>query len=230
MAQKGLPDAMQDVELVVSGGDVLYANSGILAAASPVFAAMLSSDMVEGRTRKVRLEDKSKEAIESFLRIIHPVSGRLVKITADNIDGLVPLFEEYQVEGFTEECEAALLGFPASFDRLAFARRFGFDRAARRLVDELAEQFPNIPLPKDDGGPACGSSNDVLCDFVKKLAEVQQERSLQLKRKFEDLAHDVYRALDGVVNEGRAPYKHLRPGAHADQEIPNAIRELCKKL
>lgn len=143
MAKRGF-EALQDVEIAVQGNETLLANSGILAGASPVFAAMLTSDMVEGRTKKIKLQDKTKEAIEMFLEIIHPAKGRLTKVTQENIDHLLPLFEEYQVEGFKDECESILMLCPASVDRLLLADRFGMQKALDHIFSGLVRSFPAV--------------------------------------------------------------------------------------
>eukprot|EP00931_Biecheleriopsis_adriatica_P009101 TRINITY_DN110207_c0_g1_i1.p1 TRINITY_DN110207_c0_g1~~TRINITY_DN110207_c0_g1_i1.p1 ORF type:complete len:228 (-),score=32.16 TRINITY_DN110207_c0_g1_i1:99-782(-) len=218
---------MLDVELIVEGGEVLPANSGVLAAASPVFGAMLCSEMVEGRTKKVKLDDKSKEAIELFLKIIHPGHGRLVKVTEKNVDMLLPLFDEYQVEGFQEECAALLLWLPATFDRMMLAKRFGLEGAFQKQMRDLATKFPDVDVSQFSKCPP-----DLLALYMAKVAQVQKAKKEQLQREIEQLGKDAFRCLPSgtEVDKSRAPYHILTPGQPADAEISRGIHSLLSKV
>ena len=61
-------DALQDVGLMLEGDDVVHSNSVILAVASPVFVAMLSSCMVEGSTKKVSWFRKANKPMKLFCK------------------------------------------------------------------------------------------------------------------------------------------------------------------
>ena len=60
-----------DVVLLVGGDQRVSAHKCILAAKSPVFAAMFQSDMREARDGEVRILDLSVETCQSLLRFIY---------------------------------------------------------------------------------------------------------------------------------------------------------------
>eukprot|EP00420_Gonyaulax_spinifera_P022546 CAMPEP_0197907044 /NCGR_PEP_ID=MMETSP1439-20131203/63932_1 /TAXON_ID=66791 /ORGANISM="Gonyaulax spinifera, Strain CCMP409" /LENGTH=182 /DNA_ID=CAMNT_0043528447 /DNA_START=51 /DNA_END=602 /DNA_ORIENTATION=+ len=133
-------DSETDIEVVVEE-QVLRAHSATLAGASPVFAAMLRSEMKEGSTRRIRLEGKSRTEFLTFLSFLQPGSSRQAQIDDKNIDFLLAWFHEYQVEPLLRECEEFLLGKPVSVDRLIQAKVYGFHRQYRRCLEEVASKF-----------------------------------------------------------------------------------------
>ena len=60
-----------DVHLLVGDHHRLACHKNILAAQSPVFAAMFQSDMREARDGEVRIPDLSAETCQSMLRFIY---------------------------------------------------------------------------------------------------------------------------------------------------------------
>ncbi len=43
--------------------------------------------------------------MQLLLDLIHPISGRHVKVTPENVDMILALLVEYQVERLKDECE-----------------------------------------------------------------------------------------------------------------------------
>jgi len=127
-------EEMADVEVVIEGSTVRV-HSAVLALASPVFAALLRSHMREGLTKVLELPGKSKEEFEIFLAFLRPASRR--RVTEDNVDILLPWFDEYQVETLKAECEDMLLGMPCSVSRLLQAKSVNLQRQYQRCLDEF---------------------------------------------------------------------------------------------
>lgn len=227
-------EAMKDVEIVVAGEESIMANSYVLAAASPVFETMLSSGMVESRTKKIKLAEKTKESMQMFLDLIEPVSGRFVKLTPDNIEMILPLLNEYQVEGLEEECENAMLACPATAERLAMAKRFGLTKAASKLRDELVERFPDVDVAPMTVFPEV--MNEFLCELKKSLT-AKAGMKLETKRALTRLSFAIFDVLPGTTKLTETvtvdfPGKNivLSKGARADEAIRSAIGQIATLL
>ena len=71
-----------------------------------------------------------------FLDFIHP--GSRLRITPENVDRMLPLFDEYQVHVLKEECQDVLLTMPCTHDRLLQAHQFHMQRAYQRCLQDLS--------------------------------------------------------------------------------------------
>lgn len=91
-----------DVELVV-GERVFAAHRAVLAARSPVFAAMFHTDMIESRSRRVQVDDVPANVFDVFLRFVY--TGQLAHGADD--DELLRVADRYQVETLRRLCEEA---------------------------------------------------------------------------------------------------------------------------
>mmetsp|Transcript_45854 Transcript_45854/g.130928 ORF Transcript_45854/g.130928 Transcript_45854/m.130928 type:complete len:263 (+) Transcript_45854:89-877(+) len=123
-----------DVAVTVEGEKVM-AFSTVLALSSPVFAALLGSVMREGRTKEVNLPGKSKGEFELFLSFLQPCSR--VRVSPDNVDVMLPWFDEYQVQVFKDECEDVLLGMPCTARSILQAKTFGLEKQYKRCLKDL---------------------------------------------------------------------------------------------
>ena len=109
------------LEVIVDDG-IEFVYPGLLGSASPVFAAMLCSDMKEKYDRSLILPGKTKEDLQLFVEFVRPLSCK--KIDRNNVDRMLPWFDEYQVHKLKEDCQALLLSLPVDLDRLLQAHRF----------------------------------------------------------------------------------------------------------
>lgn len=93
-----------DVSLVV-GDAVLPAHSQILAARSPVFAAMLRSDMKESRTRQIDVRDMRETVLRQLLSFIYTDTAPELDSVAEE---LLPMAEKYDLPLLKRRCEDKL--------------------------------------------------------------------------------------------------------------------------
>lgn len=122
-----------DVAVVVGSGEnkrEFQCHGVILAAASPVLDAMLSSGMVESQKRRIEFPDKDPADWEIFLRCIDPGAGFLCVndtnyndiwdndgdrrdvnpiLNESNVRSLTPLFHELQMCLYLKKCDQILL-------------------------------------------------------------------------------------------------------------------------
>ena len=94
-----------DVNLVTSGGRVLKAHKNILAAASPIFAAMFKHDMLEKKSNKVKITDVDYLVLKEMLRFIY--TGEVENIHSMPIEILIGA-DKYDMQGLKRKCEEYL--------------------------------------------------------------------------------------------------------------------------
>ncbi|KAK7792671.1 hypothetical protein R5R35_012517 [Gryllus longicercus] len=93
-----------DVTLSVSGRE-LQAHKAILAARSPVFAAMFEHEMKERKFNRVEISDVDHEVFHEMLRFIYTGRSANLKKMAD---GLLAAADKYALERLKMMCEEAL--------------------------------------------------------------------------------------------------------------------------
>lgn len=142
-------------------------HSQVLHLASPVFAAMLGSDMAEHRTKRIKVDTEvaSFKEFKEFYKLLTPVRGRRVIISKANVDHLLRLSEYYQVVSVKDECAELLEQLPVSVSRLLQARTYQLQRQYKRCLFEISECLPAHKFDELLGNP------DVMKDL---LVEAQQ--------------------------------------------------------
>lgn len=91
-----------DFKFLSSDGRTILAHKSILAAQSPVFAAMFDCQLEESRTNECKIEDISFEAFEKFLEFLYT---RQIPISNDHILEVYTAAVKYQIEMLPEICE-----------------------------------------------------------------------------------------------------------------------------
>merc|ERR1712217_657835 len=93
-----------DVE-VICGEKRFSAHRAVLAAASPVFAAMLGSEMKEGQSREIVIEDADERSIQDTLEYVY--TGTVGESAGC---GMVVLGHKYDIAGLVEYAAPVALG------------------------------------------------------------------------------------------------------------------------
>lgn len=97
-----------DVQFCFKGGPKIGGHVSILAARSPVFAAMFQHDMRESKTREVVIQDIQPEVFNDLLHFIY--SGRTQAPLNENTAQLMFMAaDKYNVEDLKEDCVSFLL-------------------------------------------------------------------------------------------------------------------------
>lgn len=120
---KKLVSQQPDVTVVVGTGEnakEFQCYSVILAHASPVLDAMLSSGMKESETGRVEFPDKNPADWKTLLECIDTSRSSLSSdeknhildevINESNVRSLIPLFHELQMDRYLEKCDTVLEG------------------------------------------------------------------------------------------------------------------------
>lgn len=89
-----------DVSIVCEGVEVTQAHRCVLAAASPVLAAMLQGEMTEAREQKIHFRDTEPSTVEAMLQFIY--TGSLPK----DVDSraILHLAHMYSIQGLAAHC------------------------------------------------------------------------------------------------------------------------------
>ncbi|XP_045159802.2 uncharacterized protein LOC123525114 [Mercenaria mercenaria] len=85
----------------------LHVTKAVLAHASPVFDRMFQAEFKEKNLAEQELPEKKVEDVIQFLHCIYP---NPIDVSTENVYGILPLAEEYQVSYLKSKCEACMLG------------------------------------------------------------------------------------------------------------------------
>eukprot|EP00418_Pyrodinium_bahamense_P019754 CAMPEP_0179114876 /NCGR_PEP_ID=MMETSP0796-20121207/53811_1 /TAXON_ID=73915 /ORGANISM="Pyrodinium bahamense, Strain pbaha01" /LENGTH=109 /DNA_ID=CAMNT_0020813111 /DNA_START=35 /DNA_END=360 /DNA_ORIENTATION=+ len=102
-----------DAVAVFDDGEV-HVHSLLLRLASPVFSAMFTSSMAEGRSSRFWVSVATKAEFEVFYAWLHPVTCHDVQVDRSNAEGLLRLADYYQVEQLKPRCASVLQRAPPS--------------------------------------------------------------------------------------------------------------------
>ena len=114
--------------------------SAVLRLASPVFEAMFTSGMVEGREKAFRVVVASRREFHDFYGFMLPGEARAMQITETNVESLLLLSDYYQVVHLKAECVRMLCRLPASPHLLLQAHKYNLHDLFERCIEDLARE------------------------------------------------------------------------------------------
>lgn len=218
------------------GESEMPVHSVLLRLASPVFEAMLSTDMAEKESRRVRVEAASFEDFAEFYKFLLPLRGRTMKLSESNVDSMLAISDYYQVEPLKEECAAVLEGLPVSVPRLLQAHRHGLRRQYERCAEAIGQCFHKHDLT------LLSRHTDILMDVVlrsqlcyaamqDRLTKICALRSEVLKARDRARQHSVWQASQHIEDPWQERRGHEDPWAQgadpwAQQTGPIAMDSL----
>ncbi|UYV69894.1 SPOPL [Cordylochernes scorpioides] len=133
---------LSDISLIVSGHTV-HAHKNILAARSPVFAAMFEHEMKENKENLVEIEHMEPEVLEEMVRFIY--TGQSPKLDS-MADRLLPAADKYGLERLKVMCEVSLasnLTVENSIDVLLLADTYSALQLKKFCLD-IINKFSNL--------------------------------------------------------------------------------------
>eukprot|EP00891_Asterochloris_glomerata_P009747 jgi/Astpho2/9747/Aster-x1605 len=135
-----------DLHIVVPGGARLGAHRAVLTAASPVFACMLSSSMLEGRESCIHIDDLDAETVELMLQYIYGALPHQLSVWSTVL--LYLAADKYQLGSLLFQCREAL-ALTVSLENC-----FDLARLADAHTDGELEQACAAFLAQHAGGPS----------------------------------------------------------------------------
>lgn len=102
---KGPDEGLYSDFTIKAGEQEFKVHKVLLATRSPVFRAMIDSDMVEGKSSCVTIEDHKPEVVKEMLTYIYTGQG---PNTWGCIDSLLSIAHQYQVESLVLKCGSVL--------------------------------------------------------------------------------------------------------------------------
>lgn len=174
-----------DLEVEVEE-EVFHVHSLVLMLASPVFRQMLSHDMKEASSRRIRLPDKKKDEFKVFLEAMQPFSISTFSLTKETASFLASWSEEYQVTVLKAKCEEHLMTH-ATIDIHALVHAVACNLPARktqcmdhiakdivRFSDQLETMGPTLPADVLEAlWPSICKEANVKMDVPKDLSHVR---------------------------------------------------------
>ncbi|KAL7303329.1 hypothetical protein TKK_0004518 [Trichogramma kaykai] len=146
-----LDENLTDVKLRTASGKEVPAHRLMLAAASPVFKAMFTHDMLENKSQSVDMIDISYDATVEMLRYIY--TGSVVETQEFSLTAeVLAAAEKYQLEGLKNVCEKifiSTLSTENAIEALTIAKKYNINKLKIKAVEFLKhkiEDRTNLPV------------------------------------------------------------------------------------
>lgn len=190
-----LEDDLSSLTLIVESHR-LHVHKEVLAAWSPVFKAMFTSDFKEKEQREIELPDKK---VEEFVELLHCMYPPIKSITETNVYQLLPLAEEYQIIEVKKKCEEFLLTKPGSMELLVTAQLYGLQNLLTKCINSVrSKSFTE--LQKDPCFKKIEPENLI---HILQLRVLDLDSTIDQNRR---LTSERDARLYGVINELAAGY------------------------
>ncbi|XP_014237852.1 speckle-type POZ protein B-like [Trichogramma pretiosum] len=159
-----LNENLTDVKLRTASGKEVPAHRLMLAAASPVFRAMFTHDMLENKSQSVDMIDISYDATVEMLRYIYTgaVETQDCSLTAE----ILAAAEKYQLKELKDRCERILgsnLSTENAIDVLKVADKYSMKNLKRKAVD-----FFKHKVNESSDSDKVGTMIIRMADFLSK--------------------------------------------------------------
>ncbi|XP_014238056.1 speckle-type POZ protein-like [Trichogramma pretiosum] len=141
-----LDENLADIKLRTASTKEIPAHRLMLAAASPVFKAMFSHDMLENKSQSVDINDISYEAALEMLRYIYTgvVNIQEFSLSAE----VLAAAEKYQLGGLKDECEKIListLSAENAIEAIMIANKYNMSRLKKKSVEYVKINISECP-------------------------------------------------------------------------------------
>eukprot|EP00811_Abedinium_folium_P004678 NODE_14308_length_1116_cov_6.084934.p1 GENE.NODE_14308_length_1116_cov_6.084934~~NODE_14308_length_1116_cov_6.084934.p1 ORF type:complete len:241 (+),score=65.13 NODE_14308_length_1116_cov_6.084934:61-783(+) len=204
---KDLPVEFADVEVVVED-ETFMENAWAMSLSSPVFRAMLLSDMKEGKTKRIELSGKSKEDYVVFQPFMLPrcVNTEDQNITMENVDVVLPWFHEYGMERMLKDCETLLMTQQVTAKRFNQAVTYDLFDQCSRCLEVVARRFIYMELedlrnPKAMHTLIAHRFPEINLDVLRDDPEVMQTLLLAVQQGQMEQGKKVLKFATKVIHE-----------------------------
>ncbi|KAL7303331.1 hypothetical protein TKK_0004520 [Trichogramma kaykai] len=118
----------------------------VLAAASPVFKAMFSHDMLENKRQSVDMTDINYEAAVEMLRYIYTGSVKTQEFSLTT--KVLAAADKYEIEGLKEECEKILMSAVSTenvIEAIMMSNKYNTNKLKIKAVDFVKRNINESP-------------------------------------------------------------------------------------
>ena len=141
-------ESLADIKFVFKD-DQIAAHSAIIAASSPVFAAMFEGGRFqEGQTRTVNIEDIDSPVFRKLLQFLYTgSSGSSKQDPSDDLQALFLAADKYQVDALKDICEQFLihqLAIDNVLHLLVWAHLYGAEKLKETAVKYIVEERSQV--------------------------------------------------------------------------------------
>ncbi|XP_049870176.1 speckle-type POZ protein isoform X1 [Pectinophora gossypiella] len=167
-------ERFSDVTLAV-GGREFQAHKAILAARSPVFAAMFEHEMEERKRNRVDITDVDHEVLREMLRFIY--TGRAPNLDK-MADDLLAAADKYALERLKVMCEEALcvsLSVESAADTLILADLHSADQLKAQTIDFINTSHATDVMDTAGWKNMISSHPHLIAEAFRALATQQQQ-------------------------------------------------------
>lgn len=137
-------DVYSDVTITVKGKD-FQGNKSVLAARSPVFAAMFGHDMVEKNSNSVSITDCDPGSFDAFLHFLY--TSELKEILPSKVFSLYETANKYDVKLLKEGCLNLMkrnFSTDTFCDAVILATAYGENELLQRAIEYFIENCRTI--------------------------------------------------------------------------------------
>ncbi|XP_014235423.1 speckle-type POZ protein-like [Trichogramma pretiosum] len=134
-----LSEEFSDVKIITPDANDIPAHKNILAAASPVFRAMFTHDMLENKNSSVKITDTTKNIVTEMLRYIY--MGEIKNMNKDNTLELLEMADKYQIDNLKIKCGKILcanLSIENAIDTLVTAHKYTLKNVEDEAIKFIA--------------------------------------------------------------------------------------------
>lgn len=167
-------ERFSDVTLAV-GGREFQAHKAILAARSPVFAAMFEHEMEERKRNRVDITDVDHEVLREMLRFIY--TGRAPNLDK-MADDLLAAADKYALDRLKVMCEEALclsLSVETAADTLILADLHSADQLKAQTIDFINTSHATDVMDTAGWKNMISSHPHLIAEAFRALATQQQQ-------------------------------------------------------
>jgi len=161
--------AMSDVTLRAEGGE-LVAHRALLAARSPVFRQMFSTEMMEAQSGVVELPDIRFEVLELLLEFLYTDAVARMDVEPQLIGDLFKAARKYDIPRLGSLCEAwalKCLAVDTAVDWLMLATMLGSERIRSACTRLIRSHF--IDVQRTAGWQRLEDNKHLFCEVVSPM-------------------------------------------------------------
>jgi len=199
----------------------LPVHSLILRLCSPLFDAMLQSDMQESKSSRVAVKVCSKAEFEEFYNSVLPFGHLNSRLTPENVDSMLAISDFYQVGPLRSECAAFMSTVPATLPRLVLAWKLGLAEQYGEFLAQLAPTLDRADALRLSAYP------DIAVDMMLQMRRHTGSRCdtcdklRGMKEKLREATQVAYQKIPGAARHN---------GNSADEFVRDAFGKVLDLL